>query len=1422
MSIINETTYIGSGAPYDIVLSMTSGLKTTFNQNQLDIDFEIKGTGLNKSLFFDASTGRLGIGTGVPDAVFHVIAPCAKDGAIIESITNCPTGVTLLLIHNPQTSPQTGSIPATLNLAGRDNNYNEINYGQIQSRILSSTTSATTGEILFTVDQTGVNKEVFVASINNIVLGTNNLPSGNNYLFVGKDNRGSGQNYLMIGSSNSGTAISNSLLLGSNNTYVGPNLLSILSNSTINSSGSVAIGQSGSLIGNNGVYVVLGSNISGNNNTILGRLSNVSGSHIIGMLNESNSVGTTGILVGNNITNSGNYIIQLGYDTTNRGNNTSIIGLSSLSSGNANIIYGNLIKVSGNNIVSMGSNNNLSSINNSVVLGQSVNLTNTSDLILLGLNNATVSGLNNSVVIGDNNNLANTEVNSLILFGHGNISDDLTNVIVLGNTNNLSGTLQNTFVVGSGNALLSEATNSIIIGSINNRSGIYLNSQGETSGVGGSINANNINTISIGHNNLSYLGSSNTVLGHKNIVSGININTIGSFNNLRNTENVYVLGNSNYLDGQNIVALGKNIIGYGQNIIAINNTNEDMDVYGSGSIIIGNNPVVCSGITIGYNNSVNTVSGLVYGKNNYIGLSKHLFTADIATPNIISINALVGGFYKENDSVLLQVKNPSGPANSLYVTVTSVSENPITTQTTINIGGSLTSVNLTDRYVSINESFDDNFVGNTTISGYIIALKDYENNRFYGLESLVLGNDNNQKFASGIIVGNKNASSGINTVVIGNNISGVGDNSIHIGSSNTNKIVFNDSYLVFNTGTTQQQVIYRSFGGDTAAYFDLVQNRLGINNNNPRSSIDVSGTITTSGLRVGLTAVSGDVLTANSSGIATWQQPVRLSGTDNGLLYRVNDKIASGINSIRYTDSTNGINFYDNIYILENSGIIVNADKGATIPPRPLTIWGSGGVFAPKLLEVLPGINRTFISDFAATTGFLSGLNVVDNVRLPTALTGTLLYVDTSGNLLNRVNKNNTVLFANNNSWGSGNAKLRWFDNQHVLTLSNDDLSTSSSVSTQSVDTEYNIMLSNTGTINTVFNNRGLSNNFIVYNSGSAGTSQRRGFHIITESGRVGINATPAEMGTTNAIDTRLYVNGRTYVDSLRIGGSPLSGLYLRTAANGDIVAANASFDVSFSGIYPLRTTTIGEQLQISISTLGSPGGSQLSAAEEGKTLVFNGANNWIVGSGLQIWQATEGNNLQGAMIGYGTSFGGVQGAPIVTNGTIFGGGSFNMAEPSRLGSSQFMQYHLRTRTAGATTAFMTTNFQTSPGGNTSRSANNSIRFPTDMHGVWTFRAYVNVLWQSITDSSNMGAGGYIVEGTVANLNTGFTMVGTTGVQSFMSAGVSNNIAVSGNNSAFNSLDITVSGSAGYNMLWSSTVQINQLAWPTNLTLGVA
>jgi len=588
--------------------------------------------------------------------------------------------------------------------------------------------------------------------------------------------------------------------------------------------------------------------------------------------------------------------------------------------------------------------------------------------------------------------------------------------------------------------------------------------------------------------------------------------------------------------------------------------------------------------------------------------------------------------------------------------------------------------------------------------------------------------------------------------------------------------------------------------------------------------LDVSGVVTAQSFRMGLSTNSGNVLTSDSNGVASWVLPVNLSGTDQGLLFKVSDKVASGIDTIRYVSASTGINFYDNIYILRNSGIIVNADKGQSILPVNFTVWGSGGVFAPKLMELIPSQNVANFYQFAAESGNVTGLTVRSSFNVPRSLTGTFLYANNSGNLLSQTLAPNNVLFSNTNSWSSGNTKFRWINDQSTLVLGDNSGIITSVLDTNPLDTTYNIVLSSDSTINTSFNNKGLGSVFSVYKSGTPGSVSRQGFHILPTSGQVGINATTGEI-ISNA--STLFVGGKIAANSFKLTTNPATGLYLKTSINGDIVAEGLTIDANFTGVYPVRTSVnnVTKLVTVDLSPLKS-NGSSYTVSEYGRTLVHNGAS-WVVGSGLQIWQDSNGNGLKGLSLGYEGSLQTVgspyEGDPDSFNGIVYAGGSFNPNNSNKLGSSQWSQFFLRSRTSDSLghVKSLTMNWRTNDTNTHSRTTSNTIKFPSEKYGVWTYQAYVNVLWADNTNN-NRGAGGYILQGTIANLDGTLTTVGSgTVIKNVTSNTPANNVNIKLDTvGPFNTMNIEVSGVSSYVMLWSATVNINQLHWPTTDVLS--
>jgi hypothetical protein len=668
---IPGTLNVGTGTIPDIRLSETSGVATAFNINKKDIDLSIKGTG-NGLVYFDASTGRVGIGTGVPDAVLHVVAPCAKDGLIVESVTNCPTGVTLLLVHNPQTAPLSGSLPATINLAGRDTSYNEIAYGQIISKILDPITGYTSGEILFTVDNRGTNTPVFKANVKNVVLGGNNSVSGYAYTVVGGNNSVTGVGITSIGAYNSG--LSNSgLIIGSVNTINGSKIVALVNNSKFVGSNNIAMGDTVAITGLSNIFIGNSNSLTGSNNILMGDNNNFNGDMSIGLTQLSSNTGSSGIIFGAYATNSGNNNIYIGNINTLVGNSNNVVGSLVSVTGDNNSIYGSSDSVLGSKLIAIGSNQSLNTITSGIFIGNDMSLSNSNKLLFLGMGNTnTKDGLAQSILIGINNNLTSGTPDQLLLIGQSNITENITGSVVLGNTNNISGSVANNLVMGNSNAVSLSSTNNLVLGVLNNQTGVYIDSAGNITGSGKRPAGTVINSIVAGINNVVYAGNSHIVVGNKNAISGSNSNTLGSYNNLKNSTSAYNVGNSNFLVGSQLATVGSKINLVGQESVVFNTTDKKMDVFGSGNIVLGYNQVVNNGITVGTSNKLDGLNNIVYGRNNTLGYTRDVCTMTDTGGIVITIGTKgLLSQYLQGDKVLISFQNPVSTGNTFVRTITS-------------------------------------------------------------------------------------------------------------------------------------------------------------------------------------------------------------------------------------------------------------------------------------------------------------------------------------------------------------------------------------------------------------------------------------------------------------------------------------------------------------------------------------------------------------------------------------------------------------------------------------------------------------------------------------------------------------------------------------------------------------------------------
>lgn len=1337
-------------------LSETVGTPTLLNVSGLDINFIVSGlSGVEpKFLFYDASTGRLGLNTNLPDSALHIVAPCANDGLKIEGTTNCATGVRLLLQHNPGTSPETGSYPATIDFSGRDTNGSLINYAQITSKILNPVTSNTSGELIFRTDYSGSLSEVFKASVANLVLGGLNNISGYSYNVVGSDNVLSGLLYVNLGSNNEGTIYSG-LLLGNNLLVDINNGVIVSNNAQIDGDRVVVFGNTVGLTGNNSIVIANNSYLNSNNSILVGndvRVANNSHNNLL-LLNNANLSGSYGLGFGSSVNNTGNNNLFIGNNTSVVGNNNSIIGSDIATTGDNNLAYGNFAKISGTSVVSIGLANNIISIQSGLFIGNDISLVDAEKIVVMGFNNNLSNSLDNSVVIGIDNATTTNEADNLIVVGQKNISSNIKNSVILGNKNNLSGVVNTNVVLGPDNYTALTSNNNVLIGGLNNNSGLSINTQGAISGT--AARASNLlnNTNIIGINNLAFSTINSSIFGNKNYVSGNNVNIFGSFNNIKNASNIQNLGNSNFIHGNNNHVMGSKVTLIGQNSIINNPSTKEAYAFGSGSILFGDNQFVLNGMCMGDNNSLKGQDNIVHGLNNTVGLAYH---KSVIAGNTIEILGNVSAFYRDGEQILIAVYHPVSTGNLFIRTIGGAADNSVF----FNMVNNTTTIFITEP-ISLNgllygrkDNFDDPLVENTTstILGIVFPYSITETDddgitrtKNYGKNNIVIGRNNKYLHHSGLVLGNSNNITGINNVVIGNNISGNYNNSLQIGTNNTNKIYLDDINVIFNSGALQENIIFRSrdtINNPISMRLNLGSNRLGINNNNPRSTLDVSGILTTQSLRVGLSTLAGYSLISDSSGNATWQFPVNLSGLNSGLLYKVNDKVASGsdvlqFNNINkhltyiYTTSPNLLNLDPQTYpgiIFTPSGLYINETvDDDTIYNMKINGSGIGGIVNEEnatifgdatarkvLFETLPQFNMIKVFNISGASGHLWRHTVTDRLFVPLSLTGTFLRVSSTNGLLNSFTTNpNSILFSNNLSQQTGNNLLKFYSVDNVMTIGATGLSLPQETVFPGVTNDIlsNIILSSSSGHGTVFNAAGRSDKLVsIYNSGAA--SSRLGLHYATGSGVLGLGVSDSQtFPSTNAGNTstwsthnvKLFVNGVARVHGLQFlkdgqFDSSVTNTYLKVDSNGMVSRAPLDFNTSFSGTWPIFTqsnaglTTIGLSVNRSSDTT-----SPMGASDNGSMLVWNGIR-WINNSrGLKVIQPsltnTNSNNIYGPIMGADSA----ASLNSSKNSSVIAGGPFvqeaGIISQEYIGSNQDSKHFLKGRTIQTSSVELISNF---------------------------------------------------------------------------------------------------------------------------------
>tara|TARA_B100001564_G_scaffold26996_2_gene20025 strand:+ start:1639 stop:6255 length:4617 start_codon:yes stop_codon:yes gene_type:complete len=1360
-NIVSGTLNIGSGNVYDIILSDTSGNPTIFNNNNLDIDFAVSGTGVGDVLFYDVSKGRLGVNVTSPDAGLHVVSDCPSDGLKVENITNCPTGVRVLFVHNSQTPPDTGSLPVTIDLAGRDSNYSTIKYAQIISRVLDPVTSQTSGELLFTVDHTGVNREIFRSSLVNTVLGGLNNVSGHFYDVLGYSNTTSGLSYIVVGNNNDFTT-NTGILVGNNIEAEGDKLLVFANSSSVSGNGNIVVGVDSTVSGLSNVALGTQVRTTGDNGIIIGNNSVVNGDNFVGLVSSANVSGQSGIGFGIGATAVGDGHVFLGSNINVSGTEDIAIGSNLNLSGNKNIVYGNLSDVSGHSIISIGRNNNPQSINSGVYIGNEISLTGSQKSMIIGLGVNTTSGLNDSVLIGINNDTSAGSPDSLVLVGQNNTVSEITESLVVGNDNNLTGTITNNIVVGPRNNVPNSSKNNLVVGLLNNTSGITISTDGSIVGTDTkTVGDNMANSTVFGINNWVSEASGSLVYGNKTRMSGLNINSVGSYTNL-NGENIQNLGNSNFVLGQNNTTLGHGNDIMGDSSISLNNSSDRNQIFGSGNIVLGHNEVVVSGLSVGLDNEIYGPFNTVFGKNNTVGHARYPCRASGTDIVIVGdVSDFAGG-----DNVMVGIYSPASQDNSVFIG-TIVDGTDATTNeslgvikenigsnytTTLKLSATIESLNTIEYYVKetfddivhgldpCEECFADKFAGYS--SGYVIAYQngndetDLITNPKYGNTNIVIGNNNTHTHSSGITIGYANNISGVNHIAIGSQLSGNFNNTLQLGTNSNNRLVLDNTKIIFNTGALQSAVFFNSANpgvgsnDDRVLKIDLNTNRVGVNVTDPRSTLDVSGILTTDALRVGLSTIPGYSLHADANGNATWQLPVNLSGQNSGLIFKVDDKVGSGMNELIFNTSTRELSYLradkdiepngdfilgpnsveERILLVNRSGLYLNnpgSDHG-----YDFILKGSGtqdpvdGDNSVYLLKSLVNDNSIRMHNITGVSGIFKQMTVYDGLRVPLNLTGTVLKVDNEGDLVSQSFPKHSMLFSDKHFVSSGNNTLRYYADSQAMTIGTTGeppLTADTTLIQGASNTFSNIILGSTTNVDTVFNNAGAGGNRVVI-VGSGNGGSKKGFQYDVNTGALGVNVDTVDNNwkLSGASDTKywfdcgkLVVDGKLRVNSIQLTsdgkdlpGSPSVNKYLKiTDAAGNVGLDVLDLSYQFSGLFPLYVppqASDDTDIEIGISPFANAERtSQLDAGSNGMMLIWDGSN-WVHNRGFRNVQPAAGGSTDNTV---GMEFGNSIDINACNNTHSFAAGSFASSSAAGFnrmkGSSQFSKHYLRTITIG-------------------------------------------------------------------------------------------------------------------------------------------
>lgn len=673
----------------DIILP-ASGQTVVFNEQSVDKDFRVEGSGTTHMLFVDASTNRIGINDSNPLDILQINSNNSNGITIHKSGVGPKITIGNTSISGLATSDTIGSIV----FSGLNSANSSVTYGKIYCLVDDPTSSSEASSLNLEIVNNGSNEDVAVFSSSGITLGFNNqnidgIIIGNasnnegNNVCIGYYNSACGNNTVSIGndlSISSGTfggcvgydhAISGSNIWvfgGSGVSVTGSNRVYL----AINNNNHLSIINSGSLgyttFSNSDVVFNINNTAilsSGLKEQISFNFVNSSGSQksgvMIGMdiISPTNTLEKTRLFA--NVMNDSSGVRVLSLD-----NNNVVVG-NNLSSGN-NIIYGldNSISTSGNrifgsNIISTGTNNN--------IFGNSISYSG-NNISIFGNANVCQNSGNLGIVIFGNSNIANEDYSTII--GTNNSSSGLYSV----SCGYLNGTHGDYSVsVGEGNLILSNG--SIAVGNVNTLSGTSLDASIFAFGVSNTATIAGTGYI-LGHNNQLY-GSGGLIIGNNCIVSGLNNAVVG--NNINYSgNNTLLLANSGFV---NISGSSGSII-HNALLTAINHslsvTNTGIYITASSGINIssgnsvkinyGNSDIITlvpgtvhmSGlpVTINYaSNILQTSSSGAFVRNNNHYIKTDSSGVEITSPDLVDIHSTgtINISYDSNNKIVMQQSN---------------------------------------------------------------------------------------------------------------------------------------------------------------------------------------------------------------------------------------------------------------------------------------------------------------------------------------------------------------------------------------------------------------------------------------------------------------------------------------------------------------------------------------------------------------------------------------------------------------------------------------------------------------------------------------------------------------------------------------------------------------------------------------------